>query len=76
MLWAFGVEAMNAFTGRYLELNPVDSTSLPYWDLYAALRPAFKLAEWAADQAAEQKMRERHAFFVAQASERLVARHG
>ncbi|HEY0866716.1 MAG TPA: phosphotransferase [Fimbriimonas sp.] len=46
MYWAFGREAMEAFTRRYLELNPQPTESLVYWDLRAALRPMPNLFEW------------------------------
>ena len=48
LLWAFGPEAMHAFTQRYATLSGFDLADLPYWDLDAALRPVFNLAEWAA----------------------------
>lgn len=67
ILWAFGVEAMQHFTTLYQSLNTLDDSTLPHHDLYAALRPIGKMAEWAADAAAEQLMRERHRWFVAQA---------
>jgi aminoglycoside phosphotransferase (APT) family kinase protein len=72
ILWAFGIEAMFKFTRQYQSMMPtLDFSNLPYWDLYAALRPAFKIAEWAEDDAAQQRMRERHHWFVAQAVEGL-----
>ena len=49
----------------------LDFTNLPYWDLCAALRPAFKIAEWAGDAATEAKMRQGHKLFVIQAFEKL-----
>jgi aminoglycoside phosphotransferase (APT) family kinase protein len=67
ILWAFGVEAMQSFTDRYVALTQIQLSNLPYWDLCAALRPANKLSEWAADTATETAMRERHAWFVMQA---------
>jgi aminoglycoside phosphotransferase (APT) family kinase protein len=71
-LWAFGVKAMRDFTRRYLALRPLDTTSLPYWDLYAALRPAHQLSLWAEGSAErERHFREGHAQFVAQAFEVL-----
>ncbi|MCQ3930158.1 MAG: phosphotransferase family protein [Chloroflexi bacterium] len=70
ILWAFGVEAMLEFTQIYQSLITLDYTNLPYWDLCAALRPAFKIPEWATDEAAEKRMRERHRWFVAQAIEK------
>jgi aminoglycoside phosphotransferase (APT) family kinase protein len=74
VFWAFGYEAMEHFTGHYQSLMPsIDFGSLPLWDLVAALRPAFEIAEWAGNAKAEQRMRERHQIFVAQALERLDA---
>jgi aminoglycoside phosphotransferase (APT) family kinase protein len=72
ILWAFGGDAMQRFTQHYRSITAIDFTSLPVWDLFAALRPAGKLAEWAADDSAEQRMRERHKLFVAQAFEKLA----
>lgn len=74
MLWAFGIEAMQRFTDLYRSMSALDFSDLPYWDLYAALRPAFKIAEWTTDQAAETAMREKHRLFVAQAFDQLAGR--
>lgn len=71
ILWAFGIDAMRGFTRHYASMAKIDLANLPYWDLCAALRPAFKIAEWAADGVVEQKMREQHRLFVAHAFERL-----
>jgi aminoglycoside phosphotransferase (APT) family kinase protein len=71
ILWAFGSDAMQLFTQHYQALTGIDFTNLPVWDLFAALRPAGKLAEWAADEIAEQNMRAGHKLFVAQAFEKL-----
>ncbi|MFL5735171.1 MAG: phosphotransferase family protein [Chloroflexia bacterium] len=73
MLWAFGVAAMHSFTRHYQSVAALDYANLPYWDLCAALRPAFKLTEWASDDDAERAMREKHAWFVEQAFEKLAA---
>jgi aminoglycoside phosphotransferase (APT) family kinase protein len=72
ILWAFGIDAMHSFTHHYESMTTIDFTNLPIWDLFAALRPAFKIAEWASDDIAEQRMRERHKAFVAQAFEKLA----
>jgi aminoglycoside phosphotransferase (APT) family kinase protein len=70
-LWAFGEDAVSAFTERYRELMPLlDYANLPYWDLYAALQPAGKLAGWGLDTGAERRMKEQHRGFV----ERALAR--
>ena len=71
ILWAFGIEAMHSFTHHYKSMTTIDFTNLPYWDLCAALRPAFKLAEWAADDVTERTMREGHRLFFTQAFEKL-----
>jgi aminoglycoside phosphotransferase (APT) family kinase protein len=71
ILWAFGIDAKQSFTQHYQSMAAIDFTNLPFWDLFAALRPAFKIAEWAADDIAEKRMRERHRLFVAQAFKEL-----
>ena len=71
LLWAFGSDAMQHFTRLYQSMSAIDLAHLPYWDLCAALRPAFKIAEWAADENAEKIMRERHRWFITQAFEKL-----
>jgi aminoglycoside phosphotransferase (APT) family kinase protein len=76
LLWAFGPQAMQAFTRRYGALHAVDWTDLPYWDLCAALRPAGRLASWGLDPATANKMRARHRLFVRQAGARLGASGG
>jgi aminoglycoside phosphotransferase (APT) family kinase protein len=44
---AFGAGAAADFTVQYRAAMPgIDVTALPYWDLYAALRPAGKMASW------------------------------
>lgn len=47
LLCICGVECMEAFTSSYFELSGINSASLPVYDLFAALRPAGKLNEWA-----------------------------
>ncbi|MBA2680337.1 MAG: phosphotransferase [Ktedonobacteraceae bacterium] len=72
ILWAFGIDAMQHFTHQYQSMSTFDFTTLPYWDLCAALRPAGKLSEWGLDANLEQTMRERHRWFVTQAFRELV----
>lgn len=67
VLWVFGAEAMREFTRMYQSITDLNYDHLPYWDLYAALRPAFKISEWAGDVMIENQMRERHEWFVQQA---------
>jgi len=44
ILWAGGFDAMTSYTQQYHTLRPIDRTNLPYWDLYAALRPVRNMA--------------------------------
>lgn len=68
LLWAYGEEAMEAFTRRYrMDMPHLELSTLPYWDLCAALRPASQLSGWGLDPAQERIMRERHGRFVRQA---------
>lgn len=71
LLWALGEEAMRRFTARYLALAASDTTDLPYWDLWAALRPLGRFEAWAADAVARAAMRERHGWFVEEAFGRV-----
>jgi aminoglycoside phosphotransferase (APT) family kinase protein len=75
MLWAFGVEAMHRFTDQYRSMRATDCTNLPYWDLYAALRHAPKIATWELDDVTEQAMRQNLAFFIGQAFNKLAHEH-
>jgi aminoglycoside phosphotransferase (APT) family kinase protein len=70
LVFAFGIEAMQAFTRHYQAQTLLDYANLPYWDLCAALKPAHKISEWAGDT--EHRWRAGHAVFVAQAFERLA----
>ena len=72
ILWAFGSDAMQHFTHLYQSMTTIDIANLPYWDLCAALQPAFKISEWAADAQREKTMREGHRWFITQAFEKLV----
>ena len=38
---------MYDLTARYRAVTSLDLTDLPYWDLDAALRPVFNIAQWA-----------------------------
>ncbi len=66
-LWAFGPEAMAAFTSAYLAQAKIDTSNLPAWDLWAALRPCGKLGTWGLEPDDERRMRDQHAWFVDQA---------
>jgi len=73
-LWAYGEDAMSAFTDAYLAKTSRDPANLPYWDLCAALRPCGRLGEWGLEAGGERTMRERHAAFVAGTLDRLEGR--
>lgn len=71
LLWTFGSDTMHSFTHHYQTLTAINTTNLPYWDLYAALKPASKIAEWAGNPATEQAMRVGHKLFITQAFAKL-----
>ncbi len=71
ILWAFGPDALRRFTAAYLAEAPVDATGLPYWDLWATLRPMHQIASWGLDAATVRRMRIRLRWFIAQAFARL-----
>jgi aminoglycoside phosphotransferase (APT) family kinase protein len=84
LLWIFGREAMTSFTRHYLASLAVDTTQLPYWDLYAALRlarlagpdmegwTAFFIPFGRADITYET-IREHYQYFIEQAFQKLEA---
>jgi aminoglycoside phosphotransferase (APT) family kinase protein len=75
LLWALGVDAMEAFTRSYASIaTAVDFTDLPYWDLWADLRLAGRTSEWGLDATTEKAMRAGHEAFVAQALAELSSR--
>ena len=71
ILWAFGIDAMHSFTHHYQSMTTLDFTNLPYWDLCAALRPISQIATWGLDEMTEKTMRERLAWFITLAFEKL-----
>lgn len=73
LLWVLGPEMVDTFTQEYQLQNPtLDYRDLPYWDLMASLRPAFKLGKWAdGNDKREQEMRTWHRQFVDEAMEKI-----
>ena len=82
LLWIFGKDAMMIFTDHYQSMTTFDFSSLPYWDLCAALRfirmAGPQIADWAAffapygrDDITEESIREHVRFFIRQAFEKL-----
>lgn len=73
LAWAFGEDATESFTARYRELMPaLSDSSLPLWELVAALRPASRLQDWGLERETEDRMREIHKRFVKRALQHLV----
>ncbi len=80
VLWAYGEGAMHELTACYQRIANVDLTDLAYWDLDAALRPVFNIAQWASGwrelgrpDVTEATLRAGHAQFVGQALDALSA---
>lgn len=67
VLWAYGYEAMEAFSLHYIGQSDADLSALPVFDLMAALRPAHKISLWGMDPVKERSMRNGHRVFVEQA---------
>ena len=80
ILSMLGRDAMKSFTRVYASEQPnVDLADLPYWDLYAALRPVNNVSDWAGGWAdlgrpdiTSSVLRAAHGEFVAQAIGRLT----
>ena len=70
-LWAYGVDAMMAFTEHYLRYTEVVSTDLPCWDLHAALRAMGAISGWGLEAAKAAKMATELEWFVTQAGAKL-----
>lgn len=78
--WAYGAEAAERFTDRYLAVTGRSAATLPVWELVVSLRPAGAVSLWASDMVehgrpditAASMRAEQHAF-VDSALERLVA---
>ncbi|GBF07748.1 hypothetical protein DAERI_170007 [Deinococcus aerius] len=66
-LFFYGRGAMDELTRRYRAGSGLDFAALPFWDLWAALRPAGRLAGWGLDARTEETLRARHRWFVRQA---------
>ncbi|WP_026872788.1 phosphotransferase family protein [Inquilinus limosus] len=64
---AHGEDAVAALTRHYLALSEIDTTALPLWDLWAALRPIAGLPGWGLEPEEERRLRERHRAFTGRA---------
>jgi len=68
----FGGGVADAFTCQYRKRMPgLEVSALPCWDLFAALRPAGKMASWGLPAARLAQMRAAHRRFVAGALAQL-----
>ncbi len=73
----FGAAAATEFTRNYRGLmGGLDVSALPSWDLYAALRPAGKMAGWGMPAAQLATMTRRHRAFTGQALRQLADYRG
>ena len=73
LLWARGVDAMDAFTRRYAAATGVALAHLPHWDLWADRRLFPRIPEWGLDERTQHDMRTKRDRFVAQAQAALAA---
>ena len=71
VLWAYGYEAMEAFSMTYIGGANLDFGALPAFDLMAALRPCGRLQSWGLEPSKELSMRNAHKLFVAEAMKEL-----
>ncbi len=62
-----GEDAMAALTRHYLASTATDTTALPLWDLWAALRPIAGLPGWGLEPEEENRLRRRHRAFTERA---------
>ena len=67
MLWALGEAAMDLYTKAYKARNPgLDYSSLPFWDLWGALRLAH-FAKWSTDNDRTARMGAQYEWFIKRA---------
>jgi len=67
ILWAFGSDTLQDFTQRYQAMMEIDYTNLPYWDLWAVLKPAAKLRSWGLEPEKQKEMLRALSWFAQQA---------
>jgi aminoglycoside phosphotransferase (APT) family kinase protein len=74
LLWAYGSEAMQGFTeGYHTKMPEVDFSDLPYWDLFAVLRPINQISNWGLEAEKLAKMQKELAWFAEKAFKKLGA---
>jgi aminoglycoside phosphotransferase (APT) family kinase protein len=67
ILWAFGNQAMHTFTQLYQSMMDINFSNLPYWDLWAVLKPASQIGDWGLESNTEKRMRDSLKRFAHQA---------
>jgi aminoglycoside phosphotransferase (APT) family kinase protein len=72
LLWAYGEEAMDAFTGHYLERHPIDLADLPLWELYVGASGAAHMGEWGLEPEIEAGMRRKAGHVIQRALNSLA----
>lgn len=80
IFWVHGKKAMETFTQMYQGLNVLDYSPLPYWQLYAALRPRLQFTLWSSaypalgrEDITEAAMRQKHGLFVKRALDQVAS---
>lgn len=71
LLWSLGEAAMTAFSDRYHRITGISRNGQPYWDLFAALRAAGRLASWGFEGEAAARAQRAHEMFVETAFAKL-----
>lgn len=79
LTWMLDSDTARIFTDAYLAATGYDASQLPYWDLFATLRPGANLAGWASvwpalgrSDLTEHTMSEARDAFATRALERLA----
>lgn len=72
LLWRYGADAKEAFTGHYRSLAPIDWRHLPFWELYAASAAAAFMGEWGLDPQREADMRRKAGDVIAEATRAIL----
>jgi aminoglycoside phosphotransferase (APT) family kinase protein len=72
ILWVYGLEAMQSFTEGYqAKMQDLDFRDLPYWDLFAVLRPMNQISTWGLEAEKLAKMQKELVWFAEEAIQKL-----
>jgi hypothetical protein len=58
---------MHTFTQLYQSMMDINFSNLPYWDLWAVLKPASQIGDWGLESNTEKRMRDSLKRFAHQA---------